>query len=65
LIEVDTADPRTRDEYAEMIARQRAEREQLFRRLRLDHLTIFTHLPYVKPIVDLFRLRQKRRERQG
>jgi uncharacterized protein (DUF58 family) len=65
VLEVDTADEATRRAYAEMYARRRAEREQLFRRLRLDHLTIHTHRPYVKPIVDLFRLRQKRRERHG
>jgi len=64
-VEVDTADPAVRDAYARRIARERATREQLFRRLRLDHITIHTDLPYVKPIVDLFRLRQKRRERQG
>jgi hypothetical protein len=42
------------------IARERAGRKQLFARLKLDHLTIQTDRSYVKPIVDLFRLRQKR-----
>jgi uncharacterized protein (DUF58 family) len=65
LVEIDTSDPALRETYARRIARDRASREQLFRRLRLDHITIRTDLPYVKPIVDLFRLRQKRRERQG
>lgn len=65
LIEVDTSDPAVREAYARRIARERATRDQLFRRLRLDHIIIRTDLPYVKPIVDLFRLRQKRRERQG
>ncbi|MBN1652672.1 MAG: DUF58 domain-containing protein [Deltaproteobacteria bacterium] len=64
-VEVDTSDPVVRAAYSQQMAKQRAAREQLFRRLRLDHITIYTHLPYVKPIVDLFRLRQKRRERQG
>ena len=46
------------------VARLRSEREQLFRRLDLDHLTIQTDRPYVRPIAELFRLRQ-RRERHG
>ncbi len=65
LVEVDTTDPALREAYAHRIAHDRAMREQLFRRLRLDHIIIRTDLPYVKPIVDLFRLRRKRRERQG
>ena len=65
LYEVDTSDPRTREQYALLIARQRAAREQLFRRLRLDHLAIHTDRPYAKPIADLFRLRQKRLQRYG
>ncbi len=65
LLEVDSSNPATREAYARLVARQRAARQQLFRRLSLDHLTIYTHLPYVKPIADLFRLRQRRRERQA
>lgn len=60
LVEVDTSNPRVRDAYAKDVAKQREAREQLFRRLRVDHLTIHTDRPYVKPIADLFRLRQKR-----
>jgi uncharacterized protein (DUF58 family) len=64
LVEVDTSDREVRELYAARVARQRGEREQLFRRLDLDHLTIHTHQPYVRPIAELFRLRQKR-ERHG
>lgn len=60
LIEVDTTRKSARIAYATRVARQRARREQLFRRLSMDHLVIRTDRPYVKPIVDLFRLRQKR-----
>jgi uncharacterized protein (DUF58 family) len=63
--EVDTGNKSARDSYAALAAKQKAAREQLFRRLSLDYLTIYTHRPYVRPIVDLFRLRQKRRQRQG
>lgn len=65
LIEVDTSSPAVRAAYVDQIAKERANREQLFRRLRLDYLTVYTDQPYVKPIADLFRLRQKRRGGQG
>ncbi|HEX2679196.1 MAG TPA: DUF58 domain-containing protein [Polyangiales bacterium] len=64
LVEVDTTSRATREAYASRIARKRAEREQLFRRLDLDHLTILTDQPYARPIAELFRKRQKR-ERHG
>jgi uncharacterized protein (DUF58 family) len=64
LFEVDTSSARARDYYATRVAKQRAAREQFWKRLRLDHLTIHTNRSYVRPIVDLFRLRQKR-ERHG
>jgi len=64
LFEVDTGSAAARAAYAARIARERVGREQMFRRLSLDHLTIQTDRPYVKPIADLFRLRQKR-ERHG
>jgi uncharacterized protein (DUF58 family) len=64
IVEVDTSSRSVREAYAERIARKRAEREQLFRKLDLDHLTLYTHEPYVRPIAELFRRRQ-RRERHG
>jgi uncharacterized protein (DUF58 family) len=65
LLEIDTSSPAVRAEYSAAIAKERAGREQLFRRLRLDYLTIYAGQPYVRPIADLFRLRQRRRGRQG
>jgi uncharacterized protein (DUF58 family) len=62
--DIDTSSRAVREAYATRIARQRSEREQLFRRLDLDHLTIQTDRPYVRPIAELFRMRQ-RRERHG
>jgi uncharacterized protein (DUF58 family) len=64
LFEMDTSSRATRDAYAARVARKRAEREQLFRRLDLDHLQILTDRPYARPIAELFRKRQ-RRERHG
>jgi uncharacterized protein (DUF58 family) len=64
IVEVDTSSDRVREAYAMCVARKRSEREQLFRKLDLDHLTLYTHKPYARPIAELFRLRQ-RRERHG
>jgi uncharacterized protein (DUF58 family) len=64
LVEIDTSSRRVREAYATRVARQRGEREQLFRRLDLDHLVIQTGQPYVRPIAELFRRRQSR-ERHG
>jgi uncharacterized protein (DUF58 family) len=60
IFEVDTARPAARKAYAAMVAREKAAREQSFRRLKLDCVEIRTDRPYVKPISDLFRLRQSR-----
>lgn len=60
LIEVDTSDPRVRDEYHRQVVRHRSRREQLFRRMRMDHVTVETHRDYVRPISELFRMRHKR-----
>jgi len=59
-LEVDTSDPRVRRAFAHMVARQRAEREQLFQRLRMDEVTIRTDRDYVRPIAELFRRRRRR-----
>ena len=60
IFEVDTSSPAARAAYGTRIAKQRAQREQLWKRLSLDHLTIHTDRSYVRPIADLFRMRQRR-----
>ena len=40
--------------------KQRAEREQLFRRLRLDFVNVRTDAPYLNPLVAFFRNRERR-----
>lgn len=60
LFEVDTSSPEAREAYGMRVAKERASRDQLFARLKLDHLRIRTDRSYVKPIADLFKLRQKR-----
>ncbi|MGD8858660.1 MAG: DUF58 domain-containing protein [Myxococcales bacterium] len=64
IFEVDTSSRAAREAYANRIAKERVSREQLFSRLKLDRVSVRTDRSYVKPISDLFRLRQKR-ERHG
>lgn len=60
LVEVDTSNLDLRAEYARGAQRERANREHLFRRLKLDHVTVGTDRDFVKPLAELFRLRQRR-----
>ncbi len=60
LVEVDTSNLSVRAEYAREAQRIRAAREHLFRRLQLDHVTVSTDRDFVKPLTELFRLRQRR-----
>ncbi|MET0342933.1 MAG: DUF58 domain-containing protein [Polyangiales bacterium] len=60
LVEVDTGDARVRQAYQMAATRERMKREQAFKRLKLDGVTIRTDRSYVEPISSLFRLRQKR-----
>jgi uncharacterized protein (DUF58 family) len=60
LLEVDTSDPEVRQAFQLRYARERARREQLFRKLRLDSITVRTDRDYLEPISSLFKLRQKR-----
>jgi uncharacterized protein (DUF58 family) len=60
LVEVDTSDLDVRADYAREAQRQRAAREHLFRRLQLDYVTVSTDRDFVRPLTELFRLRQRR-----
>ncbi|MGF1469831.1 MAG: DUF58 domain-containing protein [Sandaracinaceae bacterium] len=65
VLEVDTGDPRVREAFHRRVARERQGREELFRRLRLDHITVHTDRSYVRPLTDLFRRREKRMRGYG
>ncbi len=63
LYEIDTSDPRVRTTFARNVHTKRAKREQLFRRLRIDHVDVRTDGDFVRPIAQLFRRRQRRMAR--
>lgn len=60
LIEVDTSAHSVREAYRRRTTRARQEREELFRRLSVDHVTVRTDQPYVRALSDLFRRRGRR-----
>lgn len=60
LVEVDTSNVQVRAEYAREAQRERAAREQMFKRLQLDHVTVGTDRDFVRPLAELFRMRQRR-----
>lgn len=57
---VDTSDPRVRQRFEEYWRDRRAARKTLFLRSRVDAIPIRIDRPYIKPIVDFFRLREQR-----
>lgn len=65
VVEVDTSDPAVRRAYALRIAKERATREQMWKRLKLDAVTVRTDKSYAEPIASLFRLRQRRQRGFG
>jgi uncharacterized protein (DUF58 family) len=60
VFEIDTSDPRVRQAYFTRVASQRADRERNFKKMRVDAVTVRTHEDSVRPIAELFRMRQKR-----
>ncbi len=65
LIEVDTSDIGVRNAYASRLAKERAQREQLFGRLGIDHVTVRTDRDYARALSELFRRRSKRMKGYG
>jgi uncharacterized protein (DUF58 family) len=57
---IDTGDPATRTRFAQYWQDRRAVRKSLFMRSRVDAIPIRIDRPYIKPIVDFFRLREAR-----
>lgn len=65
LLEIDTSDPRVRQAFHRRVSQQRQKREELFRRLSVDHVTVHTDRDYVRPLSDLFRRRARRMKGYG
>ncbi len=63
LVEFDTSGPEAK-EYSLNVAARKLEREQCFRRLKLDSVQLQTDKPYVDALVAFFRRRERRMQRQ-
>jgi uncharacterized protein (DUF58 family) len=59
LVEFDTYGP-GRKRYAERVRKAKQERDQLFKRLKLDFIQVRTDAPYLNPLVAFFRARERR-----
>ncbi len=57
---IDTSDRTVREEFARYVGSRRAERRSAFVRSKVDAIPVKIDRPYIKPIVDFFRLRERR-----
>lgn len=57
---IDTTNPMVRQHFEAFWRERRAARRQMFIRSRVDAIPIRIDRPYIKPIVDFFRLRERR-----
>ncbi|MBN1271451.1 MAG: DUF58 domain-containing protein [Candidatus Aminicenantes bacterium] len=57
---LNTKDRSIRDSFSLEADTQRMEREKMFRSMNIDSIDIYTHQPYVEPLIRFFRLRAKR-----
>lgn len=57
---VDTGDAKVRAEYERYWQNRRAERKIMFVRSKVDTILIRVDKPYIRPIVDFFKLRERR-----
>jgi uncharacterized protein (DUF58 family) len=57
---LDTNNVGIRSSFAEHADSKRQERDKLFKSMNVDYIDIFTHQPYIEPLMQFFRLRAKR-----
>lgn len=57
---VDSSDPNIRKRFEQFWNERKTTRKQLFTRSRVDAIPIRIDRPYIKPIVDFFKLRERR-----
>jgi hypothetical protein len=60
---VDTGDPEVRRHYQKSMRAHRERHTKLFHKFGLDHCTVRTDRPYIRPLRDLFARRAKRAHR--
>jgi uncharacterized protein (DUF58 family) len=60
VVAVDTSSRVVREAYRQKVARQRTQRDALFKRLGLDSISVSTAQPYMRPLGEFFRRRAAR-----
>ena len=60
IVTIDTTSPAVRAAYDRAMSRRRTERDRMFRRLRIEPITVRTGERYIEPLINYFRLRAKR-----
>jgi uncharacterized protein (DUF58 family) len=60
VVPVDTSSKKVRAAFEEAVKRRKAERESLFRKLRIDFINLSTKDPDLSSLVNFFRIRAKR-----
>jgi uncharacterized protein (DUF58 family) len=62
--EIDFSSRRVRSEFQRLAAKERADRENIFRRIQIDSITLRTDQDYFPPLRTFFLRREKRLKRQ-
>jgi len=57
---LNTSDKNIRASFSEQADAKRQEREKLFKAVNIDSIDIYTHQPYIDPLMRFFRMRAKR-----
>lgn len=63
-VDVNTSDPRVREQFAARAESERQRRRQLLRRLAIDEVAINTRDGYIEPLLRFFRARERRVRRR-
>jgi uncharacterized protein (DUF58 family) len=59
-LSVDTSSRGVRERYRQQAIDRKAWRDKMFQRSKLDSVAVYTHQPYIQPLVGFFRRRAKR-----
>ncbi len=60
IVTIDTTSSSVRAAYDRAMSRRRTERDRMFRRLRIEPITVRTGEKYIEPLMNYFRLRARR-----
>ncbi|OIO40184.1 MAG: hypothetical protein AUJ75_00405 [Candidatus Omnitrophica bacterium CG1_02_49_10] len=59
-LSINTGDKRLRGDYSRLTSKIAEETDRLLKSINVDNITIRTDMPYIKPLVAFFRMRERR-----